>query len=159
MFDAVAIEVASALTDSQTIRTFIESSSGSAVGLSKKETWALQQKWREAYSRSAKRRTGKWRLGAHDWHVFSAELSACAYGPRAFEYYREVSLNDCFVLSGSDSFESVRASLPQPTDFSSLYLDLYIVPVSWEWTMVFTHGPSVYGPYFSRPEWQENLDC
>jgi hypothetical protein len=49
----------------------------------------------------------------------------------------------------------VIASPCRSLDFSQLRMDLYLMPPSLEWTMVFTHEQPGIGPFFSMAQWAQ----
>jgi hypothetical protein len=124
--------------------------------LTKKECWRIQQKWREAFSRSLKDKEGVWQLHGIDWHTFSFKYAAHKSGAKAQELYNNVSSEEYYII-----FEEVDTLLYKCQSkilpaFSDFGQDIYVFPDSLEWTMDFTHEHSIgLGPYFSLKEWQE----
>jgi hypothetical protein len=124
-----------------------------ATEISRKEGWALLQTWREIYCAPA---TGKWvNAGRHGWHTFSGGFFRCLRGYRALDEYNAQDAAALLVLPEDDHCAAIRCASSSPVDFSGLYLDVYIAPDSFEWTMVFTHEHPMYGPYFSRAMWRD----
>lgn len=131
---------------------FATAAGASATPIPRKEGWALLQAWREIYCEPVRAATGKWVRG-HAWHTFSGGLFPSLRAKRAMAEYHAQDAAGLLVLPEDDHSGAIRYTSSAPVDFSKLYLDLYIAPPSFEWTMVFTHEHPDYGPYFSRAEW------
>lgn len=133
---------------------FIQEIGATARNLTRKERWTHAQKWREAYCYNLHARTGKWTDGQYAWHVFSSGETRSLRGSRAEEEYRRLPFFEIFVIPESDRYPAVLVEeASAPINFSLLRLDLYISPAALEWTMVYTHGHPLYGPFFAWLEW------
>lgn len=130
---------------------FATAAGASVTPISRKEGWALLQAWREIYGEPLRAATGKW--GRHAWHTFSHGLFRSLRAKHAMAEYHAQDAAGLLVLLEDDHSIAIRCTSCSPVDFSPLYLNLYIAPPSFEWTMVFTHEHPDYGPYFSRAAW------
>jgi hypothetical protein len=135
------------------LKDFLEKHSISHSQFVKKETWKVQQKWRETFSRKVKEQEGKWIYRGFDWHTFSYDFAKYKGGANAFELYKQIDVQDYFIISEDEDSPSFLCSSAKVPDFSNLWGDFYVFPETVEWTMVFTHEDGL-GPYFSRKEWQ-----
>ena len=118
--------------------------------LSREETTALQQRWRETFAQRVRRATGDWTYLDFDWHSFSYEFVYCLSGEGARTEYRKRRAAECVVLPHQDEECGYRvrsAGLPMLGGF-----DAYVCPADFAWTMVFTHEEDC-GPYFTTAEW------
>jgi len=124
-----------------------------AFEIPRKEGWALLQAWREIYCAPVHEATGKWVCAGFGWHAFSNGFFPSVRGHRALEAYNRQDSADLLVLPEGDHCSAIRCTSSAPLDFSNLYIDVYVAPSSYEWTMVFTHEHPMYGPYFSWAKW------
>ena len=132
---------------------FATAAGATAELIPRKEGWALLQTWREIYCAPVHETTGKWvHRGGPSWHTFSHEFFRCFEGKHAFKAYNALESVDLLVLP--EDGLGIRCTSKSPIDFSSLFLDLYIAPTSYEWTMVVTHEHMWLGPYFARAGWR-----
>ncbi len=136
------------------LETFFEEHSIQYFQLTKKETWKLQQKWRETFSKIIKEKKGKWIYGDYNWHTFSFDFAIHKLGARAIELYKNVSSKEYYVLSEKDDNLGYKCCSKTLHDLSA-FGDYYVFPEDMEWTMAFTHEQSIgLGPYFALKQWQ-----
>ena len=124
--------------------------------LSREETTALQQRWRETFAQRVRRATGEWTYLDFDWHAFSYEFVYCLSREHARSAYSKRKAPEFVVLPHQDKEFGYRvrsAGLPMLGG-----LDAYVCPVDFEWTMVFTHEEDWCGPYFTTAEWANKLE-
>jgi hypothetical protein len=110
------------------------------------------------YAAPFHRRTGRWKDGQFEWHVFSSGETKSLHAFRAEAAYAEERPRSVLVVPEDEEFDAVRIELPHGKDrrpyFGGIYADVYIWPPDLSWTMAFTHEQeSGLGPYFSRREW------
>lgn len=119
--------------------------------LSRKETWAHQQRWRECYSACVKARTGMWTYGAFDWNTFAFGFARCLRDAKALAAYGACPAEEFLVIPEPNKGPGLRCSAESPPDLSSSLIEVYVFPTDLDWTMVFTHE----GQFFSRRTWVE----
>lgn len=122
------------------------------VEIPRKETWKLQQKWRETYAVNLYNKTGKWIHDDIDWHVFSHEHTAHVAGNKAWNKYREKCGNAYLILPNGNAGNGYRCESNKPANFSKRGIDLYICPEDMSWTFVNTHEEDWIGPFYSDKE-------
>jgi hypothetical protein len=116
------------------------------------------KEWRCVFAAPYHEKTGRWKQGQFEWHVFSFDHARSLNGSRAIEIYGKQRVTGCYVIPESESFDAYQlwfdyadATCPE---FTELQSDLYVWPFDLAWTMAFTHEEqSGLGPYFSRREW------
>lgn len=132
-----------------TIADFAAESGAIVTELPQRRAWRLLQSWREIYCEPVRRATGKWvPLGSCAWHTFSHGFYPYLRGRRALIEYRKQIPTNLLALAESDAYSAISFSHTSPIDFSPLGIDVYIGPIGFEWTIVFTHERG-YGPYFA----------
>lgn len=130
----------------------------SATEIPRKEGWALLQSWREIYCAPVHAATGRWTPGGGpSWHTFSQGSYPSLRGKPAWREYEAQESAELLVLPEEDHVTAIRCASPSPLDFSGLFIDVYVAPPSFAWTMVFTHEHPDYGPYFARNQYPRIL--
>ena len=125
--------------------------------LDKKEIYRLRQEWRSVFSICLHQQTGKWRIGDIDWHTFSYKHAVHVGGAKAQDSYKSISGMSEIVIIDENAGIGFRCTVGELPDLTEIGRDLYVFPISLDWTMVFTHEQD-FGPYFSRKEWQSNYE-
>jgi len=132
----------------------------SATEIPRKEGWALLQSWREIYCAPVHAATGRWTPGGGpSWHTFSQGSYPSLRGKPAWREYEAQESAELLVLPEEDHVTAIRCASPSPLDFSGLFIDVYVAPPSFAWTMVFTHEHPDYGPYFARNQYPRILQA
>ena len=125
--------------------------------LSRKERWNVLQQWREVFAAPLHRRTGRWKHGQFEWHVFSyaMEFDRMLKGLKAREALLEESTTAYYVVPEDEKRSPAYfCTADRPLDLSPLADDMLLWPQSCDWTMAFTHEQDIgSGPYFCRREW------
>lgn len=127
----------------------------SVTEIAKTDAARLRRAWDQAFGGAVLQRTGKPVFAGHRWHAFSwkftrAETSACATALYAAELAGKL-----LVFLDDDDREAFEFGGCAPIDFGPCGVDLYVVPSTLEWTMVFTHEQPQIGPFFCRRTWAE----
>ena len=132
-----------------------ESAGAEVIGLERRDRWKLMQKWRETFAKNVKDRTGKWVYQGCHWHTFSFswKFTKAKEGARALDLYLKETNTELVVIPESEEEEAFRIQGCVPIDFSPSGRDLYVFPLSFQWTMAFTHEQPDTGPFFCRKEW------
>ena len=125
-----------------------------AVELSEQEVHALQVQWRRVFSSRVKKLTGKNVYLGFDWHAFSYSMVHSLKGEDARQAYRQESCRAFYVLPHMDEGPGYKCQAKTLPVIDGEHIDAYICPLSFGWTMVYTHE-SECGPYFTRSEWAE----
>lgn len=115
-----------------------------------KATRLIRLKWREAFARPVKQRTGSWTYNKFDWHAFSFKFTPALEGARALEAYSTAPLVGFYVLPEGDElgYKCAGKNRPDPAKLSRI--DSYVFPLDVSWTMAFTHEEPEIGPFFAR---------
>ena len=121
--------------------------------ISPADTARLWDRWDQTFGRPVRERTGKPVFGGIRWHAFSWSFTRAESGQRALELYAAEPGAELVVLLEGYDRPSFRLSEGSPIDFSRCGMDLYVIPGSFDWTMVFTHEQPWIGPFFSRRIW------
>jgi hypothetical protein len=122
--------------------------------LSRKDSWRRMKYWRRIYCAPVYEVHGRWSIeNGPSWHTFASGFVPCVKGDLARELYFSQPKVELLAIPEGSPQVAIRFTSEQPIDFSGLYLDLYVGPQSFEWTMVFTHEHPHYGPYFSQANW------
>jgi hypothetical protein len=130
----------------------------SCEAVSAKEKWKIQQTWRERFAEGVKSKTGKWVFKNSDWHAFSFNFTPCLRGARAEEAFKQKLANRFFLIASHHNIPAYICSKEGGLNaeiFTELLSnapdlgDLYILPVDYEWTMVFVHEPNM-GPFLAE---------
>jgi hypothetical protein len=122
--------------------------------LTRKRRGDLLQQWRQVFAAPLYKKTGKWKHGQFEWHVFSFKYTRALNGGRAEEAYRQERPGRLIVIPEDVAFPAYELTVRQVPNFSALCSDVYVWPPDHAWTMAFTHEESDgVGPYFSRREW------
>jgi hypothetical protein len=116
----------------------------------------IWSRWDQTFGRAVQERTGRPVFGGIRWHAFSWNFMRAEGGLRAIELYAAEPSAELLVLLEGDHGRSLRLGACAPIDFSRCGLDLYVIPCSFDWTMVFTHEQPSIGPFFCRRNWTEN---
>lgn len=132
------------------IRNVLIAAGSSPVGLSYKEVWEWQRRWRAVFAKELHASTGKWVFNDFDWHVFSFGHHAAMTGDEAWTDYRQVTPCDFVVLSAENRVTFGFTCNGKPPDRLKAGIDVLVSPISLEWTMAFTHEDPMCGPYFAR---------
>lgn len=123
------------------------------------------QNWRYAFCSQVFNKKGRWKLGNYEWHAFSAGYVELQRGQAAEKWFQEQTDTSYYVFQEMiRRFPFLRienAALPQVEWCRQR--DMIIFPVTYDWTMVFTHedGSLADNPYFAMREWQDATlyDC
>lgn len=113
-------------------------------------------RWSSIYCRTVKREKGTSCYRKFHWHAFSYQFDPCVEGAKAMEQYSRQTGKTLIVLGeshGGSGKLALKAKGLLAPDLSGLRDDLYVMPESVDWTMVFTHEHPDFGPYFSCREW------
>jgi len=133
----------------------LELCGGSQSVIAERARWVQLQAWRKVYAAGLHRATGRWKLGAHEWHVFSfSHVRRAVHGARAFAAYlaeKPVAFVVCPERTELPAVSVDRGELPA---FRFQCEDILVWTPDLAWTMAFTHEDSVgLGPYFCQREW------
>ena len=116
---------------------------GPVEDLAQRETWALQQRWREAFAAGVHASTGTWRNGPFEWHAFTFGFSPAVAGARALALAADRPPQPVVVLSAEAQYTfGFEARWPIDLDGH----DVIIAPRSMMWSLVFAHGHD--GPFY-----------
>jgi hypothetical protein len=132
------------------IRDALVAAGCSPVGLSAKEVWDWQRRWRGVFAKELHAATGKWVFNDFDWHVFSFGHHKAKAGDAAWAEYRGLASCNFVVLSGESRATFGFTCIGKPPDRLKLGIDVLVAPSSLEWTMAFTHEEPLCGPYFAE---------
>ncbi len=127
-------------------------------GLSKRDLWRLQARWREVYAAELQSRTGAWVHRGYDWHVFSYCFCECVSGPKAKRELEVRLPTTAGTLVFSDAGNRKQwGAVGQLTSYSALdsLVDVIVAAEDLSWTFAVTHERDC-GPYFSRRAWTQN---
>jgi len=126
----------------------------STIELPEQEVHALQDQWRRVFASRVKKLTGKRVHLGFDWHAFSYSMVHALKGEDARQAYRQESCRAFYVLPHMDEGLGYKCQANMLPVLEGKYIDAYVCPLSFGWTMVYTHE-SECGPYFTRAEWAE----
>ncbi|MEW8230057.1 MAG: hypothetical protein AB2745_07015 [Candidatus Thiodiazotropha endolucinida] len=106
--------------------------------LAKKEAIAISQAWLEIFVKTAKEETGKYQVGENKWEAYWSKIEPSVDDVEGMEQYRKSEEEDFYVMdeSGKNVFYCKAKEWP---DFWNCGNDIYIMPVSKKWSMVFSH--------------------
>jgi hypothetical protein len=127
----------------------------SVANISPADAACLRRNWDQTFGRAVHSRTGKPVFGGIRWHAFSWEFTRAESGARALALYAAEPRAKLFAISEEDEREAFEFEGCAPIDFSPCDVDLYVVPSTLDWTMVFTHEQPDIGPFFCRRTWVE----
>jgi len=125
------------------------------AAIARQEKQQLQQQWRAAFAFTLSLQSGRRTSNHRDWHIFRTKQAVCRDRETALSFYTRAVSTDFFIIPEAEELPGLRCTSVTLPDLSSLQLDLYISPLDFAWTMVFTHEPTWHGPYFARREWQK----
>jgi hypothetical protein len=106
--------------------------------LSKKEGIAISKTWIETFLSNVKEQTGKYLVGRFKWEAYWGGIEPALSGHAAIQNYISRSQEDFYILdeSGRNVFLCSACKWP---NFIEAHQDMYIVPKSFAWTMVYSH--------------------
>ena len=140
---------------SQEVEIFFYKYNVSYIQLTKKESFNIQQNWRNIFSIRLKQQKNTWKYKQFDWHTFSYGFAKHKSGIRAKELFKTQSSENYYVVPEDVDGLIYKCTSSEFPDFSELCLDLYIFPDTIDWTMVFTHEENIgIGPFFALKDWQ-----
>jgi hypothetical protein len=116
-----------------------------------KVAFTIQRAWLTRFATQVKQQKGTWVFRGLMWHGFSYEIQPCQVGKAALKAYqsRQIEPYHVFAENVRDCYACISEDWP---DFSGGN-EVYVLPCSAEWTMVFTHEQSRgLGPYFAEAE-------
>ena len=111
--------------------------------LSKKESFCLQKEWLELFANRVKEKTGKWVIDGFMWSGFYQGIQPCLMEEKAFQKYIGQKVEEYYIFDESGK-HAYRCSSVEYPDFRSFGRDIYLMPKSELWTMVFSHEMAVY---------------
>ena len=117
--------------------------------LTRQEAWQVEKRWLQQFASHVKQKTGRWISGGIKWHGFSHKLERALQGAAAMQAYQAQAVAEYYVFDETLSRCYLCRSDSYP-DCTELLADMYIVPKSFKWTMVFTHEYPHIGSYFSQ---------
>lgn len=134
------------------LQRVLEKANIRAKVLTKSQAIKISKAWLNGFASRTKELTGKWRVGEHLWEAFASHIQPSIKNTKALASYKEKQIEPFYIFdeSGAHCFYCVADEYPK---FFNTGLDLYILPISKAWTMVFCHDNVVY-----FAESQDNLD-
>ncbi len=111
--------------------------------LSKSSSIKVQKKWLTLFATKIYEANGRWRVGEHLWEGFSSGVQPCFLESKAIELYKKQPLDSFYIFdeSGKHCFQCKSSTFPEL--YNTGY-DLYLMPESEAWTVVFCHDNVVY---------------
>ena len=116
----------------------LDSNNVGYVALTKKESINIQKEWLQLFANRVKEMTGKWVVDRFMWSGFCQGLQPCYKDDKAFEKYEDQFVEDYYVFDESGKHAYLCKSEKYP-DFRFIGRDIYLMPKSRLWTMVFSH--------------------
>ena len=111
--------------------------------LSKKEGYEIQKNWLNLFASEVLEKTGKYQVGNFLWENFGSELQPSLTNTKAVEEYKKCKVEPLYIFNEgcNQCYYCQVSKLPEFPDRSG---DIYIIPFSKEWTMVYSHMGEVY---------------
>ena len=122
------------------------------VALDDRQRYQFEQRWREAFARRVKQKTGSWAHGTFDWHAFSHGFTRSLKGARALDAYSRTIAPEFVVTPHYPEEIAFRCQGGQLPSYSGFGVDRYAFDLECTWTMVFTHEAEC-GPYYCESRW------
>ncbi|MBT3010994.1 MAG: hypothetical protein KME41_04640 [Candidatus Thiodiazotropha sp. (ex Lucina pensylvanica)] len=113
------------------------------VALTKNQAIEVSKKWLSNFAFKTKAITGKWRLGENLWEAFARNLQPSLTNTKALMAYKQQSIEPFYIFDESGK----HCYYCEASVFPELYntgFDIYIMPISEKWTIVFCHDNVVY---------------
>lgn len=112
----------------------------------------LQRKWRLTFAHRVKEIAGVEVYLGFDWHAFSYDLVYALERDEARRAYAAERVSSFYALPNLAEGTGYRCEAKQFPNIR--WVDTYITPIDFSWTMVFTHEEEMgVGPFFTRGEW------
>src|SRR5262245_48825469 len=127
---------------------FLKQTNGQHRKLTQDEKQTYVRKWLETFAQEVKKQTGQWVYNGYMWHAFSFEFVKAKSGADAIQLYGKEKSKKYLILSEQDRRSSYVCDGIELIEAEVFDDDYYVVPVSYEWTMAFTHEQPELGPYF-----------
>jgi hypothetical protein len=125
------------------LQKILEKANVHAEILTKSQAIKISRIWLNGFASMTKESTGKWRVGEHLWEAFACHIQPSIKNTKALTSYKEKQIEPFYIFdeSGTHCYYCVSDEYPE---FFNTGLDLYIMPISKAWTMVFCHDNVVY---------------
>lgn len=114
--------------------------------LPKVESIEIQKKWMSEFASRVKEKTGKWKIGGSLWMGFYEDIEPSTKNIKAMYEYEQQPVEDFYVFDESGK----HCYLVESSNFLMFFNppeDVYVVPKSFNWTIVFRHDNAVYFSY------------
>lgn len=114
--------------------------------LTKSDSIKVQDQWRDIFASKVKETTGKWKIGRSYWMGFAERIEPSFHNTKAIFEYEKQQIEPCYIFdeSGKHCFFCKPKKL---ITFYNFGYDVYIVPESFLWTIVFQHENAIYFAY------------
>ena len=121
----------------------------SAQRIDRKESFKVTKQWLCLFAENVKTSTGKWRIGQYHWEAFASGIQPSLSGNKAKSEYHKQRLEEFFLFNefGRQCFICEADRFPE---FLNTGYDIYLLPKSARWTMVFCHDDVTYFAYPQR---------
>jgi len=106
--------------------------------LNKVEAKHIRLEWLSRFSSEVFEKTGKWKIGGYLWEGFALNVQTSWKNRAAYECYAKQELEEFYIFDETSKY-TFHCSAKFYPDYNYLGMDLYILPLSKLWTMVFTH--------------------
>jgi hypothetical protein len=111
--------------------------------LSKKAGYEIQKQWLNIFARKVKEKTGKFQVGEFVWENFSSELEPAIFNEKAIEKYKGCNPEPIYIFD-EGCRHCYLCNVKALPIFPERCGDIYILPESQQWTMVYDHMGAVY---------------
>lgn len=114
--------------------------------LSKAASIKIQKEWMKLFATRVKEKTGKWKIEHAFWMGFAENIEPCFKNNKAIYEYEKQKLEMLYIFdeSGKHCYMVSTSTWPK---FYNAPEDIYVVPESFDWTIVFRHDNAIYFSY------------